>query len=166
MVGRLFRMSAKAAKARATELLERFDLTDASKRTVRTYSGGMRRLDLAASLVGTPAVLFLDEPTTGLDPRSRIAVWEVIGELVSAGTTMLLTTQYLEEADRLANRIVVIDRGKVIAEGTSDQLKESIGGWRSPSTIQRGCPSPVMRSRPSPTASRVSTPSPGGSRCR
>ena len=110
-------------------MLEQFDLTDAAKRPAKTYSGGMRRrLDLAASLVGRPRVLFLDEPTTGLDPRSRIDVWEFIRELQSEGTTLLLTTQYLEEADQLADRIAVIDLGTVIAEGTSDELKARIGG--------------------------------------
>jgi ABC-2 type transport system ATP-binding protein len=110
-------------------MLERFDLTDAAYRTVKTYSGGMRRrLDLGASLVGRPQVLFLDEPTTGLDPRSRFSLWDVIRELVTDGTTLLLTTQYLEEADRLADHIAVIDGGRVIAEGTTDQLKSRVGG--------------------------------------
>jgi ABC-2 type transport system ATP-binding protein len=129
MVGRLYHLPKDEAKRRAQRLLERFDLVDAADRMVKTYSGGMRRrLDLGASLVGEPSVLFLDEPTTGLDPRSRIDLWRVIRELVSDGTTVLLTTQYLEEADELANRIVVIDHGRVIAEGTSDQLKARVGG--------------------------------------
>lgn len=129
MVGRLYRLATAEAKARADEILERFDLTDAGDRQVKTYSGGMRRrLDLAASLVGRPQVLFLDEPTTGLDPRSRLGLWDFIENLVAEGTTLLLTTQYLEEADRLADRVAVIDHGTVIAEGTSADLKGTIGG--------------------------------------
>jgi daunorubicin resistance ABC transporter ATP-binding subunit len=129
MVGRLHHLAKAEAEARARALLEQFDLVDAADRTAKTYSGGMRRrLDLAASLVGRPKVLFLDEPTTGLDPRSRLAMWDVIRGLVREGTTLLLTTQYLDEADELADDIVVIDRGKVIAEGTSDQLKDRVGG--------------------------------------
>ncbi|MEM9034983.1 MAG: ATP-binding cassette domain-containing protein, partial [Actinomycetota bacterium] len=116
MIGRLYRMGRKAARQRARELLERFDLSDAGDRPVKGYSGGMRRrLDLAGALVASPPVLFLDEPTTGLDPRSRIGLWDVIRELVSGGTTLLLTTQYLEEADQLADEITVIDRGQAIA---------------------------------------------------
>ncbi|HET6448020.1 MAG TPA: ATP-binding cassette domain-containing protein [Conexibacter sp.] len=131
MVGRLYGMSRAAAKQRAQELLDRFDLTDAGGRPARGYSGGLRRrLDLAAALVARPPVLFLDEPTTGLDPRSRLALWETIEGLVADGTTVLLTTQYLDEADRLADRIAVIDRGKVIADGTSDELKDRVGGER------------------------------------
>ncbi|WP_455362419.1 ATP-binding cassette domain-containing protein [Streptomyces sp. SYSU K21746] len=131
MVGRLYQMSGKDAKVRAGELLDRFNLADAADRPAKTYSGGMRRrLDLAAALVVSPPVMFMDEPTTGLDPRNRLALWEVIEELVAAGTTLLLTTQYLEEADRLAHDICVIDHGKVIARGTSDQLKARTGGER------------------------------------
>ncbi|MGW6686040.1 ATP-binding cassette domain-containing protein [Streptomyces sp. NPDC054961] len=129
MVGRLYQMSAKAAKARAAELLERFGLGDAADRTAKTYSGGMRRrLDLAAALVVSPPVMFMDEPTTGLDPRNRQALWGIIQELVAGGTTLLLTTQYLEEADHLAHHICVVDQGKVIARGTSDELKARTGG--------------------------------------
>ncbi|MCX4234134.1 ATP-binding cassette domain-containing protein [Streptomyces ortus] len=131
MVGQLYQMRAKQAKARAVELLEQFNLTEAADRTAKTYSGGMRRrLDLAAALVVSPPVMFMDEPTTGLDPRNRQQLWEVIKQLVSGGTTLLLTTQYLEEADHLAHDICVVDHGKVIARGTSDQLKARTGGER------------------------------------
>jgi ABC-2 type transport system ATP-binding protein len=131
MMGRLAGLSRASARRRAAELLERFDLTEAASRTVTTWSGGMRRrLDLAAGLVGHPAVLFLDEPTTGLDPRSRQAVWQVVGELAGSGVSVFLTTQYLEEADRLADRIAVLDGGRVVAEGTSAQLKEQVAGHR------------------------------------
>lgn len=127
--GRLYHLPRRRCRERASELLERFDLTDAANRQARTYSGGMqRRLDLAASLVAEPPVLFLDEPTTGLDPRSRLGMWSVIRDLVAGGTTLLLTTQYLEEADELADQIVVIDHGTVIASGTSDSLKDQVGG--------------------------------------
>jgi ABC-2 type transport system ATP-binding protein len=139
MVGRLYHLPKKQARRRADELLERFDLVDAASRLVKTYSGGMRRrLDLAASLVFSPPVLFLDEPTTGLDPRSRITMWDIIGELVSGGTTLLLTTQYLDEADRLADRIAVVDAGRVIAEGTSGELKARVGGERLEVIVARG----------------------------
>ncbi len=131
MFGRLYHLSKSAAIARAEELLERFSLTESARRPIKTYSGGMRRrLDLAASLIVQPKVLFLDEPTTGLDPRGRQEMWEVIEELVKGGVTLLLTTQYLDEADQLADDIVVIDHGKVIARGTSDALKKQIGGER------------------------------------
>jgi len=129
VVGRLYHLSRQRARDRAEELLQRFDLVDAADRTAKTYSGGMqRRLDLAASLVGDPKVLFLDEPTTGLDPRSRLGMWDIIRSLVSGGTTLLLTTQYLDEADELADEIVVIDHGLVIAQGTAEELKSRVGG--------------------------------------
>jgi daunorubicin resistance ABC transporter ATP-binding subunit len=129
LVGRLYHLDRTERRTRAEQVLERFLLTDAADRLVRTYSGGMRRrLDLGASLVGQPPVLILDEPTSGLDPRSRMELWQFIEDLVADGTTVLLTTQYLEEADRLAHRIVVIDLGRVIAEGTSDELKDQMGG--------------------------------------
>lgn len=131
MMGQLYRLTTKSAKARAEELLKDFDLVAAANRPAKTYSGGMRRrLDLAVSLISTPPVIFLDEPTTGLDPRSRLAMWDIIKKLMADGTTILLTTQYLEEADQLADKIVVIDDGKVIAEGTAKQLKSKIGNDR------------------------------------
>jgi ABC-2 type transport system ATP-binding protein len=129
MAGRLYHLGKATSRQRTTELLERFDLSDAARRPAKTYSGGMlRRLDLAASLIGRPRVLFLDEPTTGLDPVGRLGMWAIIRELVTQGATLLLTTQYLEEADELANDIVVIDHGEVIAHGSSEQLKDRIGG--------------------------------------
>jgi ABC-2 type transport system ATP-binding protein len=129
LIGRLYHLSKSYARTRAAELLERFDLVDAADRPAKGFSGGMqRRLDLAASLVGHPRVLFLDEPTTGLDPRSRLGMWDIIRSLVAGGTTLLLTTQYLDEADELADEIVVIDHGLVIAAGTAEQLKDRVGG--------------------------------------
>ena len=136
MVGRLYHLGSKVARQRAAELIELFDLTEAQNRPVKGYSGGMRRrIDLAGALVIKPPVLFLDEPTTGLDPRSRLGLWDVISTLVSDGTTVLLTTQYLEEADRLADSISVIDNGTVIAKGTADELKASVGGQRVALTV-------------------------------
>lgn len=139
MFGRLYHLSGAMAKRRANELLERFDLVEAAGRIVKTYSGGMRRrLDLAASLIMMPPVLFLDEPTTGLDPRGRLAMWDIISSLVSDGTTVLLTTQYLEEADQLADQIAVVDHGRVIAKGTADELKNQVGGERLELTVAYG----------------------------
>ncbi|MFD6218975.1 ATP-binding cassette domain-containing protein [Nocardia asteroides] len=136
MVGRLYHLGVQRSKERARELLERFRLTDAADRPVKGYSGGMRRrLDLAGALVANPPVLFLDEPTTGLDPRARLDLWDVIEELVAGGTTLLLTTQYMDEADRLADAIAVIDHGKVIARGTADELKAMVGGDRIELTV-------------------------------
>ncbi|HQR81091.1 MAG TPA: ATP-binding cassette domain-containing protein [Actinomycetota bacterium] len=131
MFARLYRLSRAQARARADQLLAQFSLTEAADRTIKTYSGGMRRrLDLAAALIGRPDLLFLDEPTTGLDPRSRLGMWEVIRGLVREGTTLLLTTQYLEEADALADTIAVVDTGRIIAQGTADELKAKVGGER------------------------------------
>lgn len=136
MMGRLYHLSKDKSKQRANELLEQFDLLDAADRAAKTYSGGMRRrLDLALSLVATPPIIFLDEPTTGLDPRSRLAVWDIVEKLKASGATILLTTQYLEEADTLADRIAVIDHGIVIAEGTADELKARVGNERLEVTI-------------------------------
>jgi ABC-2 type transport system ATP-binding protein len=131
LFGRLYQLNNAEARTRATELLEQFDLVDAKDRVVKTYSGGMRRrLDLASALIGRPRLLILDEPTTGLDPRSRLGMWDVIRELVRGGATLLLTTQYLEEADELADTIAVVDHGKIIARGTADELKSQVGGER------------------------------------
>jgi ABC-2 type transport system ATP-binding protein len=139
MMGQLYRLTGASARLRAQQLLEEFDLIEAADRTAKTYSGGMRRrLDLAVSLIATPPVLFLDEPTMGLDPRSRLAMWEIIKNLLAGGTTILLTTQYLEEADQLADRIVVIDGGKVIAEGTPTELKSTVGNDRLELTFGDG----------------------------
>ena len=169
MFGRLFKLSREDARRRADELLRRFDLAHAADRAARTYSGGMRRrLDLASSLLTRPRILFLDEPTTGLDPRSRNEIWAIVRELRREGTTLLLTTQYLEEADQLADRIVVIDRGTVIAEGTGNELKDRVGArssrWSSPtrpSASERAPCSPGLAAgSPSLTSART------GSRCR
>lgn len=138
MMGRLYHLSRKDSKRRAEELLEQFELTEAANRPAKTYSGGMRRrLDLASSLVATPPVIFLDEPTTGLDPRSRLAMWDIIKGLAKSGSTILLTTQYLDEADLLADSIVVIDNGKVIAKGTADELKQNVGKERIEFTFEK-----------------------------
>ena len=170
MFGRLFDLSPAEARRRADELLERFDLADAGDRPARTYSGGMRRrLDLASSLLTRPRILFLDEPTTGLDPRSRNQIWAIVRELVREGTTMLLTTQYLEEADELADRIAVIDHGRMIAEGTGNELKERIGGQilevelASAAQPRRG---PGACCAAWAAASRSPRSAPTGSRCR
>lgn len=136
MMGRLYHLSKESAKQRAIELLEQFDLVKAADRVAKTYSGGMRRrLDLAVSLIASPPIIFLDEPTTGLDPRSRLAMWDIIKKLMANGATILLTTQYLEEADQLADKIAVIDGGKVIAEGTADELKNKVGKERLELTL-------------------------------
>ena len=163
MIGRLSRLARREAKHRAAGLLAALDLERAADRAVRTYSGGMRRrLDLAASLLGQPSVLFLDEPTTGLDPQSRLTLWGIIGELVSAGTTLLLTTQYLDEADRLADRICVIDGGRVTAEGSPAELKARVGTLepaadraRHRVADPRGRRDLRLRGRPGPSASRA-----------
>jgi ABC-2 type transport system ATP-binding protein len=146
MVGRLYQLGKAESRSRAAALLDRFELTHAGKRIAKTSSGGMRRrLDVAASLIAQPRVLFLDEPTTGLDPRSRLGMWEFIEELVGEGTTILLTTQYLDEADRLADSIVVIDEGKVIARGTADELKAQVGGERLEFTVGHAAELPELR---------------------
>jgi ABC-2 type transport system ATP-binding protein len=146
MFGRLYQLPGADARRRADELLEQFDLTDAADRVVKTYSGGMRRrLDLGSALIGRPQLLFLDEPTTGLDPRSRLGMWEVIRGLVREGTTLLLTTQYLEEADELADTIAVVDHGRIIARGTADELKSQVGGERIEVVVHR--PQDMARAR-------------------
>ena len=163
MIGQLSRLSPGAAKRRADELLARFGLTDAATRAVKTYSGGMRRrLDLAASLIGHPAVLFLDEPTTGLDPSARALMWDIVRELVADGTTLLLTTQYLDEADQLASRIAVIVGGEVIAEGTPAELKASVGGQRILLTLSNGADGEVAARALAPFATGTFTSSGGG----
>jgi ABC-2 type transport system ATP-binding protein len=146
MIGRLLRLDGRTATTRADELIDRFELTDAADRTVKTYSGGMRRrLDLAAALIAQPPVIFLDEPTTGLDPKGRLSMWELIAELARGGTTVLMTTQYLEEADRLADDIVVIDHGRAIATGTALQLKQQVGGERLEVRIADAATLPAAR---------------------
>jgi ABC-2 type transport system ATP-binding protein len=146
MVGRLYHLGTRQARVRARELVEAFDLSEAGNRPVKGFSGGMRRrIDLAGALVNNPRILFLDEPTTGLDPRSRLALWEIISDLVKSGTTLLLTTQYLEEADYLADHISVIDQGTVIAEGTSDELKAQVGGHRVVVTLVDQADAPTAR---------------------
>ncbi|MDH2426156.1 ATP-binding cassette domain-containing protein [Sphaerisporangium sp. TRM90804] len=159
MFGRLYHLGAAGARSRAGELLERFGLTGAAGRPVRLYSGGMRRrLDLAAGLILSPPVLFLDEPTTGLDPRGRTDVWEAVGSLVSGGTTVLLTTQYLEEADRLAGRICVVDAGRVIAEGSPSELKASIGADRVTVVVRREADLPAAAAIVARVAARGASP--------
>ncbi len=151
MFGRLYQMPGTLARQRATELLEQFDLVDAGDRVVKTYSGGMRRrLDLASAIIARPRLLFLDEPTTGLDPRSRLGMWDVIRTLVREGATLLLTTQYLEEADELADGIVVVDHGRIIAQGTADQLKAQVGGERIEVVVRdrTDIPTAIERIRP------------------
>jgi ABC-2 type transport system ATP-binding protein len=138
MMGRLYHLSKADSRTRAEEMLAEFELTDAANRAVKTYSGGMkRRLDVAASLIAAPPILFLDEPTTGLDPRSRLKVWDIVQQLVDAGATIFLTTQYLDEADKLADRIAVLDHGRIIAEGTADELKEKVGKDRLEVTVTK-----------------------------
>jgi len=163
MIGQLSRLTAKAAKQRADDLLEQFDLSAAANRAVKTYSGGMRRrLDLAASLIGRPSVLFLDEPTTGLDPSARALMWDIVRQLVADGTTLLLTTQYLDEADQLAGRIAVIDGGKVIAEGTPAELKASLGGRRLLITLAEESDASAAAAALSPFATRPISPNEWG----
>jgi ABC-2 type transport system ATP-binding protein len=162
MMGQLYRLTAASAKVRAQELLAEFDLVEAAERPAKTYSGGMRRrLDLAVSLIATPPVLFLDEPTTGLDPRSRLAMWDIIKNLLAGGTTILLTTQYLDEADQLADRIVVIDGGKVIAEGTPGELKASLGGQRLLITLAEESDASAAAAALRPFATRPVSPNEG-----
>ncbi|GAA2974463.1 ATP-binding cassette domain-containing protein [Actinokineospora diospyrosa] len=173
MIGRLHHLGAAAARTRAEELLRRFDLVDAADRQARGYSGGMRRrLDLAGALVGRPRVLFLDEPTTGLDPRSRQQLWDVVQDLADTGTTVLLTTQYLEEADRLAAEIAVVDGGRIIAQGSPERLKADVGGGRLEVTLREQAHLAVaievlgslagVRPRPHPELTRVDVPTDDG----
>ena len=163
MIGQLSRLTGRAARRRADELLEEFDLTEAGSRAVKTYSGGMRRrLDLAASLIGHPAMLFLDEPTTGLDPSARALMWDIVRQLVADGTTLLLTTQYLDEADQLVGRIAVIDGGRVIAEGTPAELKASLGGQRLLITLAEASDAPAAAAVLTPFATRAVSPNEGG----
>jgi ABC-2 type transport system ATP-binding protein len=165
MIGRLSRLTATAARRRADEMLERFGLAEAAGRAVKTYSGGMRRrLDLAASLIGYPSVLFLDEPTTGLDPNARAMTWDIVRELAAEGTTLLLTTQYLEEADQLAGRVAVIDGGAVIAEGTPDQLKSSVGGEHLEIALAAGADIEAAMVAVKPYATSSIQPGSGGQR--
>jgi len=163
MIGQLSRLTGRAARRRADELLTEFDLSEAGSRAVKTYSGGMRRrLDLAASLIGHPAVLFLDEPTTGLDPSARALMWDIVRQLVADGTTLLLNTQYLDEADQLAGRIAVIDGGKVIAEGTPGELKASLGGQRLLITLAEASDAPAAAAALTPFATSPVSPNEGG----
>lgn len=172
MIGQLYNLPSAVAKARTDEILERIGLAEAANRPVRTYSGGMRRrLDLAASMVGRPKVLFMDEPTTGIDPRSRIEVWNMIGELVAGGTSILLTTQYLDEADQLAARVAVIDQGQVISEGTPAELKSRLGGAVVELSVSDDCREATIRvlstldgADPTfePSTKRITVPAPDG----
>jgi len=167
MTGRMLGMSRKDARARADQLLASFDLQDAGDRTLSTYSGGMRRrLDLALSLTGHPSIVFLDEPTTGLDPRSRFAMWQVIEDLVTGGTTVLLCTQYLEEADRLAERVVILDRGRVVAEGPPAALRAQVGADVIEVTLHDGADAAVARRVLSTLASAAVEQSEGGTQLR